>query len=219
MLRTTDDARFWNRIARKYAADAIADVAGYERTIECSRSLLSGSDSIVELGCGTGTTALRLAPFVHRIVATDLASEMIAIAREKATAAGCVNAEFVTSALEGLATPDPAFDAVLAFNVLHLIRDRASALRHIARLLRPGGLFISKTPCLSEMNPLIRLAVPLAQLVGKAPTVSFFGATALAGEIESAGFTILDRARHGSGRKDSRIFIVARSPVRQQQAS
>jgi hypothetical protein len=60
------------------------------------------------------------------------------------------------------------------------------------------------------MNPLIRLALPLMQLVGKAPHVAIFFAAALEREIEAAGFTVIEQARHGSGRKDARIFIVAR---------
>ena len=65
------------------------------------------------------------------------------------------------------------------------------------------------------MNPLIRVAVrvaiPAMQLVGKAPSyVAFFSAAALESEIARAGFSIIERARHGSGRKDPRIFLVAR---------
>jgi ubiquinone/menaquinone biosynthesis C-methylase UbiE len=45
-------------------------------------------------GCGTGTTALKLAPSLGRIMATDISGEMIAIAREKARAEGCGNATF-----------------------------------------------------------------------------------------------------------------------------
>jgi hypothetical protein len=61
------------------------------------------------------------------------------------------------------------------------------------------------------MNPLIRMAVPLMRAIGKAPYVEAFSAAELEGEMEDAGFTIVERARHGSGRKDPRIFIVART--------
>ncbi len=211
MLRNIDDARFWNRIARKYATHPIKDLDGYDRTLDRICHFLSGTDSVLELGCGTGTTALKLAPHVRRILATDASSEMIAIARERASAQACENVEFATATSDCVPAPDSAFDAVLAFNMLHLIADRASLFSDVHRLLKPGGVFISKTPCLSEMNPLIRLAVPVMRLLGKAPTsVAFFSATELESELMHAGFTIVERGRHGSGRKDARIFFVAR---------
>lgn len=213
MRRDTDDEHFWDRAARKYARDPIKDMSGYTRTLESTRQRLRDTDTVLELGCGTGTTALSLAPTVARLVGTDVSGEMIAIAREKAGAQGCGNVEFVVSPADRALRPDGTFDAVLAFNVLHLIADRPAALRQAVRSLKAGGLFISKTPCLSEMNALLRFAVPVARLVGKAPYVSFFSALELEAEIESVGFEIIERARHGSGRKDPRIFIVARAPV------
>jgi ubiquinone/menaquinone biosynthesis C-methylase UbiE len=212
MLGNTEDARFWDRLARKYAADPIKDTRGYERTLDRIRHLLRSSDTVLEIGCGTGTTALTLAPSVSRVVATDVSGEMIAIAREKATAQACRNAEFSVAAVEHAPGPDGAYDAVLGLNLLHLIADRPAALAHLHRLLKPGGLFVSKTPCLSEMNVFIRLAVPVMRLIGKAPYVSFFSATELEAEIADAGFAIVEQGRHGSEPKDARIFIVARKP-------
>jgi ubiquinone/menaquinone biosynthesis C-methylase UbiE len=210
MSGDTENARFWDRTARKYATDPIKDMRGYERTLDRVGHLLNGSDTVLEIGCGTGTTALKLAPSVSRMIGTDVSNEMIAIARERAAAQACHNAEFSVATAENAPGADGAYDAVLAFNLLHLAADRPAALAHIRRLLKPGGLFISKTPCLSEMNALIRLAVPVMRLVGKAPYVSFFSAAQLEAEIANAGFAISERARHGSERKDARIFLVAR---------
>lgn len=207
-----DDARFWDRIARKYAADPIKDMPGYERSVARIRSLLAPSDTVFELGCGTGTTALLLAPHVTRIVATDISTEMISIAREKGAAANCRNVEFTVAADDRLSSAGIAFDAVLALNVLHLLPDRGHVLAEIRRSLRPGGLFISKTACIGEMNMAIRLAIPVARALGKAPYVETFTARALEAEIAAAGFSIVETARHGSKRKDPRIFVVARVP-------
>jgi ubiquinone/menaquinone biosynthesis C-methylase UbiE len=210
MVRNAADARFWDRIARKYAADPIKDMDGYMRTIDRTRHYLRGTDTVLEVGCGTGTTALKLAAHVSRMVATDLSGEMIAIAREKAATQVSSNAEFTVATPDRGPWPDSSFDAVLAFNLWHLVAGRTSALAHVHRLLKPGGLLVSKTPCLAEMNPFIRLAVPVMRFVGKAPYVASFLATELEREIKAAGFAIVERARHGSGRKDARIFIVAR---------
>lgn len=206
------DTRFWDRAARKYAASPIKDMPGYERTLDRVRQLLRPTDTVLEIGCGTGTTALKLAPAVAHLTATDVSGEMIAIARDKAAAQGCANVEFSATAADAAPGADGAYDAVLAFNLLHLITDRTPLYARIRQQLKPGGLFISKTPCLSDMNPLIRLAVPLMQLVGLAPSVASFSAAGLETELTAAGFTFVERARHGSGRKDVRIFLVVRNP-------
>jgi ubiquinone/menaquinone biosynthesis C-methylase UbiE len=213
MFRVANDAQFWDRGARKYAADPIADIAGYERTLERTRHYLKGDEAAFEFGCGTGTTALRLAPSVGRIVATDLSGEMIAIAREKAKAEGCSNATFEVARPEAAPWANESFDVAFGFNVLHLVAEREAALRGVHRLLRPGGVFISKTPCLKEMNPLIRIAVPLMQLIGKAPHVAFLSAEDLEHEIAAAGFEIIEIARHASRGKDVRPFVVARKAM------
>lgn len=210
MLTTANDARFWDRIARKYAAGPIADQAGYERTLERTRHYLKAGDTVLEFGCGSGSTALKLAPSVKSLMATDISGEMIAIAREKAAAERCANVAFSVATPDAAPWPDGAFDAVLSFNVLHLVAKRRAALEGVHRLLKPGGLFISKTPCLKEMNPLIRLALPLMQLVGKAPYVAVESAEELEREIAAAGFEVVERARHGSRRRDPRPFLVAR---------
>lgn len=210
MLNVANNARFWDRAACKYAADPIGDMAGYERTLERTRQLLSSEDIAFEFGCGTGTTALKLAPSVARIVATDISSSMIAIAREKAQAEGCANATFEVAAPDAAPWPDESFEVALGFNVLHLVAAREAALRGIHRLLKPNGLFISKTPCLKEMNPLVRIVIPLMQLIGKAPYVSVLNAVELEREIVNAGFEIVGRERHASRGKDARPFFVAR---------
>ncbi len=210
MPQANDNPRFWDRIARKYAKDPIADMAGYERTLEETRRYLKASDSVFEFGCGTGTTALRLAPSVGHLTATDISNEMIAIAREKAAAAGVTNTSFEVATPNALTLPEQSFDVALGFNVLHLVAAREAALRGVHRVLKPGGVFVSKTPCLSEMNPAIRLVVPLMQAIGQAPYVAFFSADELERAIVDAGFEIIERARHGVKGKDVRPFFVAR---------
>lgn len=211
MSDIADDARFWDRIARKYAAHKIGDVVGYERTLERTRHYLGGHEQAFEFGCGTGTTALKLAPSVAHITATDISGEMIKIAREKARTEGHGNVTFEVMRPESAPWPGESFDVVFGFNILHLLSDRAAVLKSVHRLLRPGGLFISKTPCLTEMSVLVRFAVPLMRLIGKAPAhVAFFSAEELEREIAAAEFEIVERARHGSRGKDFRPFVVAR---------
>jgi ubiquinone/menaquinone biosynthesis C-methylase UbiE len=135
---------------------------------------------------------------------------MISIAREKAATEGRANATFEVATADEAPWPDETFDAALGFNILHLVAARGAALRGIHRLLKPGGHFISKTPCLREMNPLVRVAIPAMQLIGKAPFVAILSSEELEREIEAVGFDIVERARHASRGRDARPFLVAR---------
>lgn len=103
------------------------------------------------------------------------------------------------------------YDVVLAFNLLHLVADLDAAIASAAAALRPGGLFISKTACISEMNVLVpKVLLPLMRLVGKAPPVLCFAAPELQAALTRHGFEVEAVERHGTKGKDIRVFIVAR---------
>lgn len=207
-------ALFWDRIAVKYAADPIADMPGYEHTLRRVQGLLAADQDVLELGCGTGTTALRLAPYTRSLLATDISIGMIAIARQKLAAYSVPQLSFALADADAPLAARGPFDAVLAFNLLHLVTDLDQALESAKHALRPGGLFISKTACIDELSPLIRyLALPLMRAVGKAPHVLCFDAAALQSAITRQGMEIVSVERHGTRGKDFRVFIVARKPA------
>ena len=205
---------FWDRIARKYAANPIADMGGYEATLRRVQALLSIDQKVLEIGCGTGSTALRLAPGTRRLLATDVSTGMIAIARERLAVQPVPQLSFAVADAEATVFGKGDYDAVLAFNLLHLVDDLDHTIAVAMHSLKSGGLFVSKTPCLSEMNPLItRLALPLMRAIGKAPHVLCFDAGRLQTAIAQQGLEILSVERHGTRGKDIRVFIVARKPA------
>ena len=82
------------------------------------------------------------------------------------------------------------YDAVLAFNYLHLVRDLPGTLRRI-HACWPTAACSSPRRCLGDMNPLIRLALLPAMRIGKAPYAGAFSASALERQVAAAGFEIL----------------------------
>lgn len=198
-------ATFWDKIAVKYAARPVADPGAYAETLERTQSYLKRTDRVLEVGCGTGTTALKLAPAVGHITATDYAGRMIDIAEDKRTAQA---AENVTFRHAGLAEPgDAPYDAVLAFNLLHLIEDLPGALATLADRVKPGGYFISKTVCIGDAALPLRLLIPALRLIGKAPFVGFVRRAELDRMVEAAGFRIIETGGYPAARNH---FIVAR---------
>lgn len=212
MMNMDNDRHFWDRTADKYSTSKVSDQAGYERTLERTRNFLKKGDAVLELGCGTGSTALLLAPSVARYLATDLSPKMVAIAQEKLAANPALTGlELQATTADALAAGASKYNVVLGFNYLHLVRDTPATMQSIRTLLVDGGLFISKTPCLGDMNPLLRwVALPVMHSLGWAPYVGSFTTAELQKHIASAGFEILADEMHSSKGNDKRPFIVAR---------
>jgi ubiquinone/menaquinone biosynthesis C-methylase UbiE len=211
-MNLAKDTSFWDGTAQKYSKSPVSDQAGYERTLKRTSELLNSEASVLELGCGTGSTALQLAGGVKSYLATDISAKMIDIANEKHTANKSIpGLTFRVATSELLAAEATRFDAVLAFNYLHLVRDLPATLGSIHESLKPNGLFISKTPCLGNMNFLIpHVVLPVMTVFGKAPYVGTFNTAELSKQIDAAGFEILDTELHATKKGDTRPYIVAR---------
>lgn len=215
-----DSVRFWNKAARKYAASAIADPQGYERTLRRVQDILMPTDHVLELGCGTGTTALRLAPATAQFLAADISPAMVDIARSKLVGApeGVHSMLSFVVADANASLPAPAgagWDVVLSFNLLHLVPDIDASLAQVVRHLRPGGRFISKTPCIGQMNPLVPyVALPIMRALRLAPPVRVLKREELVAAISRSGLIIEGVEHHASAgaSRDWRPFVIASKP-------
>lgn len=103
---------------------------------------------IADLGCGTGRALLPLVREGWRGLAVDLSDEMLAVVREKADldrlTIDCLQANLVE--LTPDLAPDGSVDhAMCLFSTLGMIRgqqNRAQALRHMRRVLKPRGKLV-----------------------------------------------------------------------------
>jgi len=207
MNDSKDTSAFWDRVAQRYARMSLRNPAAYEQTLDLVKAHLRPDFKVLELGCGTGTTALRLTQFVAQYDASDYSAAMIAIAREKQTAERVHNLALHVARSGNGSLPRGPFDVVLGFNILHLLPDRQLAFAEVFDLLHPGGLFISKTPCLGGVYRLLSPIVALLRLFGKAPQFTFLSADELERDITNAGFTVRARGAHPEG--SVRHYIIA----------
>ena len=186
-------ARFWNWIARRYAGHTMSDPAGYEKSLARVIGLLAPTHEVLELGCGTGSTALRLAPHTGRLLATDFSPEMLAIARERLAAQPVPQLVFELADADAPELGQARYDRVLAFNLLHLTADLDTALAGIVRALR--------------------LLMPVLRAMGRAPYLQFLDEPRLRAAMQRAGLQVQASERHGTGSgRDVRAFIGARKP-------
>ncbi len=204
----TSDAKFWDQTANKYAASPIKDQAAYEHTLVETRKHLRPGDKLLEIGCGTGGTALLLADAVAHITATDVSANMIKIGADKAVEQQVGNVEFVQATPADPKLVAKSFDAITGFNILHLLPDLEGDLAALYARLKPGGLLISKTPCLADWKwrAVGRIAIPIMQFFGKAPYVSFLKGTDIEAKFVTAGFEIVTSGNHNAFSR----FIVAK---------
>lgn len=201
------DASFWDRIAPRYAARPVSDPDAYEATLARVKTYLKDTDRALELGCGTGSTALRLAPFVAEYEGTDLSQAMIDIALDKAWSASEPNLVFRVAGADAAALSGQNYDAVLAFNLLHLLPDADATLSAIRALLPEGGIFISKTPCIGAKWYYRPLVLAL-RAVGKAPDLQFLKVDDVDRMIAAAGFEIVETGLYPPSLPSR--FVVAR---------
>jgi len=206
---TYPGARFWDRMAARYSRSPIADEATYQEKLRITRSYLQPDMTMLEFGCGTGSTALVHAPHVARILATDISANMLEIAAAKARDAKIESVAFEHSSVEAFEAAEGSFDVVLCLSILHLLADRNAAVAKVHRLLKPGGLFVSSTACLGDWLSWFRFVAPLGRRLGLIPLVKVFTADDLARSITDAGFEIERRWEPGPKKA---VFIVARKP-------
>ena len=208
----TTDPRFWDQLAEKYAAQPVSDPAAFARKIEVMKARLRPTDVVVELGCGTGSLALILAPFAGAVHGLDYSPEMIRIARGK-VAPGDSHVHFHVGAAEdpaALPVAEGGADLVLACSLLHLVPDRQAVLARLLRLLKPGGTLVASTVCLGESWVPYRPILTVMQWLGKAPPVWALTKAGLADELRRAGFVEVDAPDVGAEPKVS--FLTGRKP-------
>lgn len=201
------DSEFWNKRADKYSQRPVADEATYQAKLEKTREYFRPDMDVLELGCGTGSTALAHAPFVRHILATDYSESMIGIARDKARAAGIENVTFAVQSADGLDIPDASLDAVMAHNLLHLLADKERVIADVYRALKPGGVFVTSTACIADLMFLFRLIVPVGRALRLFPFVQVFSAAGLKESFVNAGFEI---DHEWQPKRNAALFLVCR---------
>lgn len=197
---------FWDKAARRYAKSPIRDEKSYQRKLAITREYLRPHWSLLEFGCGTGSTAVVHAPYVRQILATDISAKMLEIAQERARDAGAENITFQQGTLQSLELQADSFDAVLGLNILHLLEDVEMAVTRVYDVLKPGGAFVSSTVLIGAVKVHWRLLIRAMQLLGLAPYVNRFDKQELVSLLTRTGFTVDYEWQPG---RES-VFIVAR---------
>ena len=157
---------FWDNIAGLYdLAEKTNGRAVRGMAAEVTRRLPENTD-FLECAAGTGEISLAAAPFVRRVVCTDLSQSMLDRARKKAARRGLTNIEFQQRDLFHLPEEGGIYGAVCAGNVLHLLDHPEDAVAEIWRVTAPGGCLLLPTFLMGESGPLMDALVALYRMLG-----------------------------------------------------
>ncbi|ELY95877.1 class I SAM-dependent methyltransferase [Natrialba taiwanensis] len=137
--------QYWNGRAESYDDDGISGVHADEQR-EAWLSVLrpwvgEGPQSVLDLGCGTGTLSVLLAAAGHDVTGIDLSPEMLGRAREKAQRAG-LSIDFGVGDAEQLPVPENGYDVVTARHLIWTLPTPAAAVQEWRRVVRPGGRLV-----------------------------------------------------------------------------
>ena len=121
-----------------------------------------GARTVLELGCGTGNDAARLAGEGYLVTAIDVSSEAIGQAQARF---GSVARFMVADVTQRLPFPDASFDAVMSNVALHMFPDGVTrtVFAEVMRLVREGGLFVFHVNALED-RPLRARWLPAREL-------------------------------------------------------
>ena len=156
-------AKFWDKMAERYSKRPVADEAAYQKKLQVTREMFRPDMEVLEIGCGTGSTAIAHAPYVKHIQAIDISSKMIEIAQSKADASKIENVTFTRSTIDEFSAPDETLDAVLGLSILHLLDNKDEVIAKVHKMLQPGGVFVTSTACLGDTMKIFKIVAPIGK--------------------------------------------------------
>ncbi|HVA75030.1 MAG TPA: class I SAM-dependent methyltransferase [Acidimicrobiales bacterium] len=135
--------RRWQRHAAAWEDHA---VAGLESVIEAviAETGRSPLGVVVDIGCGGGALALRLAARAERLIAVDVSPAMLETLEQRAAGSALDNIELCCESIEGFDVTEGSVDLVVSNYALHhlLDRDKQRFVTKAAGWLRPGGKLV-----------------------------------------------------------------------------
>ena len=177
----------------------------------------AGATNILELGCGTGNDAARLAREGFHVIGIDLSPGAVAAARRKYGDLVDVRVADMTA---GLPCPDACLDGVMANLALHMFTDSLTraVVADVRRVLREGGLFLfhvnahDDRPLRERARPIVRELEPDYVLEEAGQTVRYFSRTYLDDLLAGWEVVMLDHLEITHGRASvplKRVWRVA----------
>ncbi len=128
----------FDRVAANYRTSTV-HAQGEEFARMVALADLTGSEWVLDAGCGAGHTAMAFAPHVAQVIALDFTPSMLAQVQRLAAERGSANVETRLGDVESLPFADGSFDRIVSRYSADHWPHPAQAVREFRRVLKPGG--------------------------------------------------------------------------------
>lgn len=182
------ETNYWDIKAKDYDTHTKKSKNAYEKIIELTKNEINNSETLLDIGTGTGTIPIRLADYIDRIVATDYSEEMINVAKSKIRGANINNIDFQIADCNNLDFNDESFDIILAANLIHLLDKPEQFLNSIKKFLKEDGKLILPT-FMHNQNILTRIISRVMKSKGH-PITTKFDSKSMANFIVKCGYKV-----------------------------
>jgi SAM-dependent methyltransferase len=203
--------RYWNTVAgpRWVASPGFRERRNQESlALLLARLGLTGGESVLEIGCGTGALTAPVAEVIGeggRLVAVDISEPMLGAARQRVVERGLRNVTLSHGDAQVFEFEPAAFDLATSRMGVMFFADPAAAFRNIKGALKPGGrlVFACWAPLAENRHWLISYDIALHHLGPPAPPpthepgpLAFGDPDYIRGFLAAAGFAeiTVDRA-------------------------
>lgn len=202
----------WDRLANNYDTPGVSLGENDIKIVKKTKKYLDASSVLLDYGCATGSIVIELAGMVKEAHGIDISSKMVALARKKAVERSANNTNFIHATIFDERLKPETYDLILAVSVLHLVEDFTQVVARIHQLLKPGGIFITATPCLGKttfISGLISVPLFLLSKIGILPHINFFSSSVFTASITNQNFQIIEN-QSVSGHSTTECFIIAK---------
>ena len=105
---------------------------------------------VLDIATGGGHTALKFAPYVHQVIATDITPKMLSAAEKFIREQGIMNISFRLADAQDLSFDADTFDLVTCRIAPHHFTDCAGFVQEASRVLKMGGMLVVQDHVLPE---------------------------------------------------------------------
>jgi len=193
-IRVEKERKFWDNLSPEYDQFIEKNWKIYRSSLlDKISSDVTVGDTVLEVACGTGLVALKVAERVSEVYGIDISSPMIEEAKKKVEEKGIANVEFSVHDAYALPFGNDIFDTVICNNALHNMKEPRKALSEIKRVLKPGGRFIAVIVGIGESRK-YKFGMTIYHLFGgKLPVFYKLSLDESADMIKESGFTVVNK--------------------------